>query len=155
MVETLLGGAAKRPPPRERGHHQKASKDDLLETSEFLLKEGKPEKLPNRSYRRLKKGDTVEIQLEPSRSLHLTLAKHRFTLVPGEPYRRIDERGAEAIVPTGKCIVGRGPSVDVGVNEGYRSVSRSRAILEVSPGGQVKFTDISPYGAYLLRDPTE
>ena len=59
------------------------------------------------------------------------------------------------IFPTGKCIVGRGPSVDVGVNEGYRSVSRNHAILEVSPGGQVKFTDISPYGASLLRDQTE
>ena len=155
MVETLLSSAAKRTPPRERGHHQKASKDDLLETSEFLLKEGSPEKLPKRSYRRLKKGDTVAIQLEPSHSLHLSLARHRFTLVPGEPYRLIDERGAEAIVPTGKCIVGRGPSVDVGVNEGYRSVSRSHAILEVSPGGRVKITDVSSHGTYLLRDPTE
>ena len=121
---SLLDSAVKRI-PKARGLHQKADNDDLAETSEFLLGEGKPEKLPKRSYRRLRKGDTAEIQLEPHQSLHLSLARHRFTLVPGEPYRLIDERGAESVVPTGKCIVGRGPSVDVGVNDGYTGLSRA------------------------------
>ena len=155
LVETLLGSAAKRKPAKPRGMSKKLSQNELSETSEFLLGDAKPEKLPKRAYKRLPKGDTVEIQLEPQHSLHLSLAKHRFTLVPGDPYRLIDERGRESIVPVGKSIVGRGPTVDVGVNDGYRSVSRSHAIMEVSPGGQIKITDVSSHGTYLLRDPKE
>ena len=120
LVETLLESAAKRKPAKPNSLSRKASDEELSETSEFLLGDGKPEKLHKRSYNRLPKGDTVEVQLEPQHSLHLSLAKHRFTLVPGDPYRLIDERGRESIVPLGKSIVGRGPTVDVGVNERYR-----------------------------------
>ncbi len=120
-----------------------------------MLGNGKPEKLPKRTYTRLQKGDTVEIHLEPRHSLHLSLARHRFTLVPGEPYRLIDESGAESIVPIGKSIVGRSPTVDVGVNERYRSISRSHAILEVTARGQIKITDVSSHGTYLWHEPQE
>ena len=152
LIETLLSSAGKQSDKSGSKGRRPASEDELAETSEFILGDGRVEKLPKRAYRRLPKGDTVTVQLEPQHSLHLSLAKHRFTLVLGEPCRLIDEGGREAIVPPGKNIVGRGPTADVAVNERYRSISRSHAIMEVDSAGKVKITDVSSHGTFLMRD---
>ena len=94
LVETVLGSAAKRKSAKPGGLKQKASDDAFSETSEFLLGNGKPEKLPKRTYTRLQKGDTVEIHLDAS---FLASVPRQTPFYPGagralSPYRRKRKR---------------------------------------------------------------
>jgi hypothetical protein len=161
LVEALNERAQKRLPRSARQNadangrpdaerRRAALEERLSETSEVGVDRSRRKSPPKRSFRRIRKGEAVRVRLEPGRSLHFALAAHRFTLVPGDPVRVIDERGREAVVLPGKNIVGRGATADVAVDRRYRSVSRSHVILEVERDS-VKFTDVSTHGTYLLE----
>lgn len=126
--------------------------EKLLETSSFMIPDNKPVPRYSRSFKRLPKGDTVEVRLKRQHSLRLKLAKHEFTLVLGAPDRLIDEKDHEIFVPPGKNIVGRGPTVDIRLNDEFRTVSRSHALIEIRDGGVIRLTDVSTHGTYLLEE---
>jgi len=97
-------------------------------------------------FRRIPKGETVEIGLTMDSSVAVVLAKHVCHLDnDGKPFF-VDDAERVTRLRRGKNIVGRDASCDVLINSAYRDVSRKHLILEVTDDTTLRLTDISSHG---------
>ena len=101
------------------------------------------------SYTQLPRGETVEVQIGPSRQLPIKLSRHRFQLVPGEPFALLDTAGAEFPLRSGKNILGRFHGNHIVLNAGYRDVSRKHLVVEPVDADRVRLTDLSAHGTFV------
>jgi len=102
-------------------------------------------------FNRMPKGECLELELGPHQSLDLLLARHRFTLVAGEPFLLVHEHGEDLRLRRGKNIIGRSGQCDVVIDASLRAISRRHVIIEASGPGPVRITDISTIGTFLPR----
>ncbi|NKC11324.1 MAG: FHA domain-containing protein [Gammaproteobacteria bacterium] len=89
-------------------------------------------------------GETVKIKL-PTDTLELWLSRHRFELVPGNPFKLCDDADVSLPLRSGRSVIGRDVNGDVVIDPAYRDVSRRHLILDIS-GEWVQLTDLSSHG---------
>jgi len=100
-------------------------------------------------FRRIPKGETVEIDLGAEDAVALLLAKHCCRLGnDGKPVF-VDDADRSTPLRRGKNIVGRDASCDVIINASYRDISRKHLIVEVAGDNLVRLTDISSHGTFI------
>lgn len=100
-------------------------------------------------FRRIPKGETVEIDLGAEEAVALLLAKHCCRLgSDGKPVF-VDDADRSTPLRRGKNIVGRDASCDVVINASCRDISRKHLIVEVAGDHLVRLTDISSHGTFI------
>lgn len=99
-----------------------------------------------KEFRRLPKGETVEIALEPNQIVDVLLARHPCSIVLRDRLLFVDERGNDSELRSGRYIVGRDSSSDVVVSSSLRDVSRKHLVVETDGESVVRLTDISSHG---------
>ncbi len=107
------------------------------------------ELFPKHEFVRLVKGETVEIAFHNHQVLEIRLSRHPFLLIAGDPYRLIDDTGADFTLKQGKNVVGRNDDCDVLVEGEYSSISRRHALIDINPGAPVRITDLSSHGTFV------
>ncbi len=107
------------------------------------------ELLPEREFARLAKGEMVAIPFQNHQVLEIRLSRHPFLLISGDPYRLVDDSGADFSLKHGKNIIGRNDDCDVLIESEYSSISRRHAIVDIEAPGSVRITDLSSHGTFI------
>ena len=102
-----------------------------------------------KSFSRLPKGETVEVDLEEDGAVDLLLAKHQCRILLRDKLLFVDERGHNSELCVGRNVVGRDSTSDVIIDATLRDVSRKHLIVESDGVRQIKLTDISSHGTSL------
>ncbi len=100
-------------------------------------------------YKRLPKGETLEISLEPDEVFTFFVARHECAIVKRDRLFFIDARGREICLRSGKNIVGRDVAADVVMEGKMRDISRKHLVIESEGNDVVRVTDISSHGTWV------
>lgn len=99
-------------------------------------------------YKRLPKGETLELSLEPAEAFTLFVARHECAIVMRDHLFFIDSDGRETSLRSGKNIVGRDAAADIVMEAGMRDISRKHLVIESEGSEIVRVTDISSHGTW-------
>lgn len=98
---------------------------------------------------RLPRGESIRLRPQPGDVVEIVLSRHPFRLRPGGAPVLMDLDGNEHPLQPGRNVLGRHPDSDVMIDAAYRDVSRTHAIVEIEPGGDVLLTDLSSHGTFV------
>jgi hypothetical protein len=98
---------------------------------------------------RLPRGESVRLRPTPGDVVEIVLSRHPFQLRPGDAPVLVDLEGTEHPLQPGRNVLGRHPDSDVMIDAAYRDVSRTHAIVEFEPGGDLLLTDLSSHGTFV------
>lgn len=98
---------------------------------------------------RLPRGECVRLRPTPGDVVEIVLSRHPFRLRPGDTPALVDLEGTEHPLQPGRNVLGRHPDSDVMIDAAYRDVSRTHAIVEIEPGGDLLLTDLSSHGTFV------
>lgn len=100
-------------------------------------------------YKRLPKGETLQISLEPEEIFTLFVARHECAIVLRNRLVFVNADGRETSLREGKNIVGRDAGADVVMGAMLRDVSRKHLVVESEGTAIVRVTDISAHGTWV------
>ncbi|MDX1433695.1 MAG: FHA domain-containing protein [Gammaproteobacteria bacterium] len=100
-------------------------------------------------YRRLPRGESVQVAVPDDGSIPIVLARHKFLLFAGRHPRLTDDNGVNYPLKIGINVVGRHPGNDVVVGGWYRDVSRKHMLVDATRGDVVQLTDLSTHGTFV------
>ena len=100
-------------------------------------------------YRRLPKGQTVELWLKPAEVFTVFIARHECAIVMRDRLFFIDADGRETSLQSGRHIVGRDPAADIVMQAKLRDISRKHLVIETEGAELVRVTDISSRGTWV------
>ncbi len=100
-------------------------------------------------YKRLPKGETLQLLLEPEEIFTLFVARHECAIVMRDRLFFIDADGRETSLRNGKNIVGRDVAADIVMEAKMRDISRKHLIIESEGSDVVRVTDISSHGTWV------
>ena len=101
------------------------------------------------AFKRLPKGETLEIELDPDATFGMRLARSMCGIVNHGDLVFIDDRGVETSLHEGKNIIGRDASADVVMDSSLRDISRKHLIVETDGSNVFRLTDISSHGTWV------
>lgn len=121
----------------------------LKETALFEYATFKTNSGDEAEYKRLPKGETLEISLEPEEVFTFFVARHECAIVKRDRLIFIDARGREIGLRSGKNVVGRDVAADVVMEGKMRDISRKHLVIESEGTDVVRVTDISSHGTWV------
>ncbi len=100
-------------------------------------------------YKRLPKGETVELLLGAKEIFTFFVARHQCAIVMRDRPYFIDADGRETSLRSGKNIVGRDLAADIIMEARMRDISRKHLVIESEGTDVVRLTDISSHGTWV------
>ncbi len=107
---------------------------------------------PGDDFRRMPRGEAVEISVGDDEVLEFLLACHRFELVGGKHPYVVDENGVTCFVKPGRNMVGRHPESDLTVDANFGDVSRAHMVLDWDGRACFRFMDLATRGTSLREN---
>ncbi len=100
-------------------------------------------------YKRLPKGETLELSLKPEEIFTFFVARHECAIVKRDRLFFIDAGGRETSLRSGKNVIGRDVAADVVMEGKMRDISRKHLVIESEGSDVVRVTDISSHGTWV------
>ena len=121
---------------------------DLKETAQY---EPSTFKRPTdeAEYRRIPKGETLELSLSPEKALTLFVARHQCSIIKRGQLLFVDNDGRESSLREGRNIIGRDSGADIVLEASLRDISRKHLVIESDGTEVIRLTDISSHGTWV------
>jgi hypothetical protein len=100
-------------------------------------------------FRRLPRGETVQVCAPLNGELTILFSRHRFQLRTAERPCLTDDNGVSYPLKSGVNAIGRHPDNDVVIGGWYRDVSRKHLVIDTSDIPTLNLTDLSTHGTFL------
>lgn len=101
------------------------------------------------AFKRLPKGETLEIELDPDDTFVVRLARSPCGIVNRGQLIFIDDKGLETPLREGKNVIGRDASADVVMDASLRDISRKHLVVETDGSNSFRLTDVSSHGTWV------
>ncbi len=122
---------------------------NLKETAMFEFASFKTASGEETEYKRMPKGETLEVSLEPDEIFTFFIARHECAIVMRDRLLFVDTAGRETSLRKGKNIVGRDVGSDIVMEGKLRDVSRRHLVIESEGTDIMRVTDISSHGTWV------
>ena len=100
-------------------------------------------------FKRLPKGETLEVELDADATFGLRLARCVCGVVNRGGLFFVDQEGVETPLREGKNVIGRDPGADVVMDPNLRDISRNHLIIETDGTKVMRLTDVSSHGTWV------
>ena len=125
----------------------------LKETVVFSLAEvGTPDIHEQGNFKRLPKGETVELELEPNAEVPILLVKHQCKLIANDDLLLVDDQGHAMKIPPGRNTVGRDVKCDLPMHLEHQDISRKHLIIERFSDHGLRLTDVSSLDTFIAPE---
>ena len=101
--------------------------------------------------RRLPKGEPVVVHILAGENIEIRLSKHKFRLMGNGGLALVDPKGQHYPLARGRNMIGRDTECDISLNPSLKDISRRHLIIENPGDNQLKLTDLSTYGTFVVQ----
>ena len=115
-------------------------------------KEGRAATSAATSFKRIAKGESIQVSCEGQSVVSLRLATQLFSLRLGDNAILSDANGVEYPIALGESVIGRDDACDIVVDKAFNDVSRQHAAFSYQGGNRILFTNLSTNGAAVQRN---
>lgn len=103
----------------------------------------------NDGFKRLPKGETLEVELDKDSTFRVRLARSACGIVNRGHLIFVDNNGLETSLREGENVIGRDAAADVVMDLNLRDISRKHLIVEAVGSNVFRLTDVSTHGTWV------